>query len=228
MRILLPSAFVAAILLANTAIAQLPPPYGTGETINYPGYPLRTPQTEFNNGDLPATVNSLFSKTSWSGNIVTVTGSLGGHVYGGIASANNQSSNYNYVTITNGAVIGSSTAGGNVTGGWSWNHEAAYNIVDISNANVYNIVFGGWLRGGGEYATSDTVGVHNNRVIVGSGATLRDNVYGGYSQITGTEKGVSNNFIEIKDGSTVYKNGALVVGGYSALAPNKVSENIVT
>jgi len=195
-----------------------------GETIVYPGATLADPSVIFNT-NAPVVPNSLFPHTSSGSNTVTIkSGTISGHVFGGIAADNIVDANGNSVIIdggTAGVTIGNTgtTPGGNVTGGWSYNGNSKNNEVEISNATIRGIVFGGWVNGGSNNNTQSNV------VTIGSNATVRDNIYGGYSQ--GQNGTISLNEVVINGGS-VTKNGGIIAGGYSAILINTVSGNSVT
>ena len=191
-----------------------------GESIVFPASGLLGDPSSRFGPNAPSMPNSFFPYTSTSGNTVSVlSGSVGGHVFGGIAANSGASAIDNIVNIT-GGTIGTSTTGGHVFGGWSYDRGVIGNSVEITGGStlVRGIVFGGWLNGG----TGSNV--EQNSVTIGSGATVRDNIYGGYSQGQGIVRG---NEITINGGS-VTKSDAIIAGGYSALSVNTVSDNSVT
>lgn len=181
---------------------------------------LREPRSFFGLDELsmPSTPNSFFPDTPSSNMVSVLSGNIGGHVFGGIAAGSGFDSTGNTVSIL-GGTIGTSTTGGNVYGGWSYDHYVNNNSVVVKDATVRGIIIGGWVRGGSADVKAD-----GNSVTIGSGATVRDNIYGGYSQGRGE---VVGNSILI-DGGNVTKNGAIIAGGYSALLTNTVSDNSVT
>ncbi|MCL1999877.1 MAG: hypothetical protein FWG74_00440, partial [Planctomycetes bacterium] len=204
------------------AAGQKPPPI----EFPIPGTELDNPQDHFNNPDLPSTPNSLFPRSPASENEVNVrSGSIGGHVFGGIGSVSGEIAKENVVNIY-GGTIGSSTSGtGNVTGGWSFNssvidNEVFLNPDEAANASVTvrGIIFGAWKRGGagGE--------VSGNIVRMESGVSARDNIYGGYSQ--GNSGKIYENQVYIHGGE-VRKTDAIIAGAYSAIGVNEVYNNLV-
>ena len=206
------AAAVAGLLFAGGA---------SGVDIVYPDDPVGDPSAVFG-PNAPSTVNSFFPfpPAGPSGNTATIkSGTVSGHVLGGIAATSGVNSTGNLVSIQ-GGTIGTSTAGGNVFGGWSLDRAAAGNTVEIENALVRGIVFGGWVNGG-----SLGVDVDGNAVIVGSGATVRDNLYGGYSQ--GQGGWVRNNSVTIDADASVTKTNAILAGGYSAILQNEVYNNSI-
>ena len=207
------TAVAAALFLAAASAA--------GETIVFPGTdPVADPSSRIGS-NAPSMPDSFFPSSSTSGNTVSVlSGNIRGHVFGGIAANSGVNALDNIVSIT-GGTIGTSSTGGNVFGGWSYDARVAGNSIEITGAGtlVRKIVFGGWLNGG----TGGSV--EGNSVTVGTGATLRDNIYGGYSQ--GQNGTISGNEIIINGGS-VTTSDTIIAGGYSAILLNTVSGNSVT
>ncbi|MCL2710259.1 MAG: hypothetical protein FWE95_05205, partial [Planctomycetaceae bacterium] len=123
--------FVAATVAVCFSVSSVA---SAQQNLIFPGTPttpLGDPQAHFNDSNLPSMPNSLFPGTA-SGNTVTViivnaADNIRGHVYGGIGmgtkpvgtgSYGQEDSNNNRVIVHSGQ-IGTSTTGGNVTGGWS-------------------------------------------------------------------------------------------------------------
>ncbi|MCL2075117.1 MAG: autotransporter domain-containing protein [Betaproteobacteria bacterium] len=204
-------------LISTSAEAQ--------ETIVYSGdtSQLGNPSTVWPNPPYtPSVPNSLFPRNFLSSNSVTVnSGAIGGHVFGGIAAYSDQNADDNAVII-NGGTIGTST-GGNVFGGWSLDSSASGNSVEVNDATVRGIVFGGWRNGG--TSSSD---VSDNTVTINSGAEMRGNIYGGYSQ--GQNGNISGNKIVINDRAVrgTASSPSIIAGAYSALLLNNVFDNSVT
>ncbi|MDR0233299.1 MAG: autotransporter domain-containing protein [Zoogloeaceae bacterium] len=208
-------------LSADTAVAALLSLVATpaaGVDIVYPGGSLGDPSSVIRS-TAPSMPNSFFPSGSTSGNNVRVSGgSISGHVFGGIAADSGVNSTGNTVNIT-GGTIGTSASGGNIFGGWTFDATVSNNRVNVSNATVQGIIFGGWANGG-----SADVTVSGNSVLIDSG-TLRGNIYGGYSQ--GQNGQVSGNSVTI-DGGNVTRSGTIIAGGYSAILQNEVYNNSVT
>jgi len=196
------------------------------QNIVYPGASLRDPSVVI--GPLaPTMANSLFPNTP-SNNTVTVnSGTVAGHVFGGITATVRAESSNNRVFIR-GGTIGSAATGGNVTGGWSLAGDVLSNAVTIDGGNVWNIIYGGWIRGDGDAATFG-FNAKNNSVTIDGGPTIHNNIYGAYSQESRGE--LSGNTITIL-GGTIRQTGAadnnIITGAYSALAANNVFGNSVT
>ena len=217
---LLVAAAVLAVCFSVLSVAS------AQQNIVYPGAVLRDPSVVI--GPLAPTMpNSLFPNTP-SNNTVTVnSGTVAGHVFGGITATVRAESSNNRVFIS-GGTIGSSTTGGNVTGGWSLAGDVLNNAVTIDGGNVWNIIYGGWIRGDGDAATFG-FNAKNNSVTIDSGSIIHNNIYGAYSQESRGE--LSGNTVTILDG-TIRQTGAadnnIITGAYSALAANNVSGNSVT
>ncbi|MCL2744946.1 MAG: hypothetical protein FWE67_13965, partial [Planctomycetaceae bacterium] len=233
-------AVVTAVLFAFSASVQ-----GQKIPLDYPGAPLRDPQLYFGDSNLPSMPFSLFpDKGKPSNNDVTVdiidpADKIPGHVYGGIAIGGKEigtdgkehytraDSINNTVTIKGGQ-IGSSATGGNVTGGWALIGDVTDNNVIIEDGNIYNIIYGGWIRGDGDAYTYGYNALRNTVTI--SGGTIRNNVYGAYSQESSNPSDISQlsfNSVTITGGKFT-KSDTLIVGGYSALGLNDVSNNAVS
>lgn len=148
---------------------------------------------------------------------VTITSGSAGNVYGNSSDnsgmAANADPNSNILDISGGTVAG------NAFGGWSELGNASYNEINITTATVSGIVFGAWVNGGNSNKLIE------NSVFVITGAVLRGNLYGAYSQ--GNNGILSNNSVLI-DGGSVTTSNSIIAGAYSAIGLNTISGNSVT
>jgi hypothetical protein len=185
--------------------------------IVYPDDPTGNPRDYFDDPHIPATEDSFFPFYTSSGNTVTVnSGTIIGNVYGGITDATGGAASNNRVFI-NGGTIGSTASGtrGNVTGGWSaWGH-VENNTIEITNAVIRGIVYGGYIEGG---TNND---VKNNSVEIWSGTT-RSSVYGAYSRGSG---GILSGNTVTFWGGTFATSGSFIDGAYSAIGTNTITDN---
>ena len=216
MRKILTTLIIFSLLLSALALKA--------ETVTFPPDSLANPYDVFPYEYVPPVLNSLFPHTSWINNTVTVnSGTIGGHVFGGIAAgAAGRNADANTVIINGGTIGGTTAPGGNVTGGWTDFGSVTNNTINITGSNsttIYGIVFGGWINGG-----SGNSAINNTVTITGSNVTLRDNVYGAYTQGGTTMTG---NIVNITD-SSVWKLDAIIAGAYSALNTSTITGNSVT
>ena len=147
------------------------------ETINYDGSDTSMLRVNPTNPVPPP--NSLYSLTSFSGNIVNVTGTTVGSTFGAITlGATDVSGNtVNFINSSGAVIYGAYTSSGN----------AINNSIVFNNANVVD-VFGGY---------SDSGNAIGNRVTV-DGGSIHSLVFGGYSDSFGS---ATNNTVNIIDGT---------------------------